>query len=327
MSGIGTQYKNTKNAPNAAEYDELRALPAAELRRRFAKFEADFLSGLQLFINDKAQKLVLNHAEIDIIGYKKRPRKTILTYSAEPIKSVKILGWQYHKAYGDSALRYQVFKKNEYNWSEWRWLNGANPNAKIVIDNPPQTSKIKGFLQFISIGFDHVMPLGWDHILFIIGMALSSILWRHLLLLVSSFTLAHTLTLGLAMLGVVEVSARIVEPLIAFSIAYVAFENLLPKQSIRRKSLVVFLFGLVHGLGFASMLKTFQMPPNSFLSTLIGFNIGVELAQIVIIFAVLMLLFLLHILGLNQRKLPHAPGEIIALSVGFIDFHRARPIS
>jgi hypothetical protein len=115
-------------------------------------------------------------------------------------------------------------------------------------------------------------------------------LWRKLLLLVTTFSVALSLTLGLGMFGVVEVSARFVEPLIAFSIAYVAIENLFINQSIRRKSIVVFLFGLIHGLGFATMLKEFEMKDDSFLTTLIGFNVGVELAQIVVVLGVVIVL-------------------------------------
>ncbi len=301
MTGIGTQYKKTTDAPTSAEYDELRALAPYILRQRFKNFETKFLDKLQLNINNQVSNLHLKNVKIDIVGYKKRSRKTILTYSTQLREWPKILSWQYGKDYGDSALRYQIFKKDEYNWSQWQWLrNGAS--RVINIDHPEPISTIQRFYQFISIGFDHVIPLGWDHILFIIGMALSSLLWRRLLLLVSVFTLAHTLTLGLAMIGAVEVSPRIIEPLIAFSIAYVAIENLLTKQSIKRKSIIVFLFGLVHGLGFASMLKSFEMSPDNFLSTLIGFNIGVELAQSVIVLGVVLFLFFIKILGLDYKK-------------------------
>jgi len=147
-------------------------------------------------------------------------------------------------------------------------------------------------------------------------MALSSLLWRKLLLLVTTFTLAHTLTLGLAMYGMVEISPRIVEPLIAFSIAYVAIENLLIKQSIKRKSIIVFLFGLIHGLGFATMLKEFEMAPETFLTTLIGFNVGVELAQIVIVSGVVVLLLTLRALQINYRQLAIVPISILIAMIG-----------
>jgi hypothetical protein len=317
MTGIGTQYKNTTDAPTSAQYDELRALEPTMLRERFKDFESQFLNSLKFAVNGQTQTLILTNAKLDIVGYKKRPRKTILTYQVQLSEWPKTLAWRYGKVYGDSALRYQVYKKDEYNWSQWQWLRSGNPSGVIDINHSEPLSAVQRFYQFTSIGFDHVIPLGWDHILFIIGMALSSLLWRKLLLLVTTFTLAHTLTLGLAMVGVVEVSARIVEPLIAFSIVYVAIENLMTHQSIKRKSIIVFLFGLIHGLGFATMLKEFEMAPEFFVTTLIGFNIGVELAQVVIVLGVVGVLLILHRLKLNYRQLVVVPISILIALIGF----------
>jgi hypothetical protein len=263
------------------------------------------------------QKLALKNTKIDIVGYKKRPRKTVLIYQVKLNEWPKTLTWQYGKIYGDSALRWQMYKKDEYNWSQWQWLRDGNSSGIIDINHAEPVGIIQRFVEFVKIGFNHVIPLGWDHILFIIGMALSSLLWRRLLVLVSSFTLAHTLTLGLAMFGLVEISPRIIEPLIAFSIAYVAIENLIIKQSIKRKTLVVFVFGLIHGLGFASMLKSFEMTTEYFSTTLIGFNVGVELAQIVIIFTVVLVLIILRALKFNYRKLAIIPTSIIIALIGF----------
>jgi hypothetical protein len=317
ISGIGTQYKNTIDSPNAAQYDTLRALEPDVLRERFKDFEAEFLNSFEFSINNKVQKLALKNTKIDIVGYKKRPRKTVLIYQVQLNEWPKTLEWQYGKIYGDSALRWQMYKKDEYNWSQWQWLREGNSSGIIDINHTEPVGMLKRFIEFVKIGFDHVIPLGWDHILFIIGMALSSLFWNRLLVLVSSFTLAHTLTLGLAMFGLVEISPRIIEPLIAFSIAYVAIENLLIKQSIKRKTLVVFIFGLIHGLGFASMLKNFEMTSEYFLTTLIGFNIGVELAQIVIIFTVVAVLIILRALKFNYRQLAVIPTSIIIALIGF----------
>ncbi|MBW5289913.1 MAG: putative membrane protein [Candidatus Ruthia sp. Apha_13_S6] len=316
MTGIGTQYKNTTDAPNSAQYDTLRSLTADDLREQFKTFETEFLNYILLTINERPQQLTLTSAKIDIVGYKKRPRKTLLTYSTQLKKWPKTLSWQYNKTYGDSALRYQVYKEGEYNWSQWRWLRNGATSGMIDINHPEPITTMQRILQFVSIGFDHVIPLGWDHILFIIGMVLSSMKWRRLLLLVSAFTLAHTLTLGLAMLGIVQISGRIIEPLIAFSIAYVAIENLLPNQSIKRKSIIVFLFGLVHGLGFASMLKSFKMSSDNFLTTLISFNVGVELAQIVIVLGVVLLLFFIKSLNLDYKKIVIIPISIVISLIG-----------
>ncbi|KAA0454933.1 MAG: HupE/UreJ family protein [Candidatus Thioglobus sp.] len=316
ISGIGTQYKKTTDAPNSNKYDELRKLKPAALRQKFANFEAQFLRKLQLTINQQVQTLQLKKTFIDIVGYTKRPRKSVLTYVAQPKQLAKTLTWKYDKAAGDSAMRYQIFKKDEYNWSQWQWLRGGKSSGNIDINHPKNMGALQRFGQFVQIGFEHVIPLGWDHILFIIGMALSTLLWRKLLLLVSSFTLAHTLTLGLAMFEVVQISAKIIEPLIAFSIAYVAIENLNIKQSMRRKIIVVFLFGLIHGLGFANMLKSLALKNEGFITTLIGFNVGVELAQITIVAGIVAILLTARSWKLDYQKWLIIPSSILIALLG-----------
>jgi len=176
---------------------------------------------------------------------------------------------------------------------------------KIDLENIVLESDFEKFIKFIKIGFNHVLPLGLDHILFIIAMSLSLMPLKHLLILVTSFTLAHTITLGLSMLGLIEISANIVEPLIALSIAWIAMENILSKSkySIQRKSIVVFIFGLLHGLGFAYMLKAFDMRKDDFMTTLIGFNVGVELAQVFIIVLSLMIAYLIKLISPKLHRI------------------------
>lgn len=315
MTGIGTQYKNTTDAPTSTEYDKLRNLSPEALRNSFKKFELQFLNDIQLSINHKVQTLHIENVKIDFIGYKKRPRKTVLTLTTQLDQRIKTLTWQYLKDSGDSALRYQVFEKNKYNWQPWQWLrNGESSNINITHHDP--VSAVQRLFKFIAVGFNHVLT-GWDHILFIIGIALFPLLWKKLLLFISVFTLAHSLSLGLSMFGLVEISPRIIEPLIAFSITYVAIENLFPKQSIPRKSIIIFLFGLVHGLGFADMLKNFEMQIGHFSTTLIGFNIGVELAQIVIVLSVISSLFVIRLCHLDIKKIAIIPFSILIALVGF----------
>jgi len=316
ISGIGTQFKNTKDSPNSSQYDELRALEPEDLKKRFLEFEELFLKRINLQINGKLVSLNLIKSKIDIIGYKKRPRKSILTYSAQLKYWPNTMSWSYDKIYGDSALRYRFFKIDEYTWNDWAWLRNGTPSGLINLDHPQVLTTKERITQFIGIGFDHVIPLGWDHILFIVGMALSSLIFKNLFILVTTFTLAHTLTLGLAMYGVIEVSSRIVEPLIAFSIAYVAIENLITNQSLKRKSIIVFFFGLIHGLGFATMLKEFSMTRDNFLTTLISFNVGVEIAQILIVSLVVCLLLLLRFSKIDYKLYMVNPASIIIAIIG-----------
>ena len=139
------------------------------------------------------------------------------------------------------------------------------------------------FFSFIRAGFVHVVPLGMDHILFVLGLFLLSRMWKPLLWQVTTFTIAHTITLGLATTGLVYVPGSVVEPVIAGSIVVIALENVFyPKYSPWRL-LIVFVFGLVHGLGFAGALSELQLPAPSLLVGLLGFNVGVEGGQLTVI--------------------------------------------
>lgn len=140
------------------------------------------------------------------------------------------------------------------------------------------------------LGLQHIVPLGLDHVLFVLGLFFVGGGARHLLLLVSCFTVAHTLTLAASTLGVIALPASLVEPLIAASIVYVGVEGLLDTSANaftrRRKRIrygVVFAFGLLHGLGFASVLSEIGLPDGRFLLALLSFNLGVEIGQLLVL--------------------------------------------
>ena len=139
------------------------------------------------------------------------------------------------------------------------------------------------FGRYVVLGFEHILPKGLDHILFVLGLFFFALKFRPLLIQVTAFTLAHTVTLAMATMGVVTVSPAIVEPLIAASITYVAIENVLRPKLGWWRTAVVFGFGLLHGLGFASVLGEIGLEPARFISGLIAFNIGVEIGQLTVI--------------------------------------------
>ena len=138
-------------------------------------------------------------------------------------------------------------------------------------------------LKWIALGFQHIIPRGLDHIVFVLGLFFLSTGLRQLILQVSCFTLAHSLTLGLATFGIVSVPASIVEPLIAASIVCIALDNLHSEKIARWRLAMVTLFGLLHGLGFASVLNDLDLPPQDFLSSLLLFNLGVEVGQLTVL--------------------------------------------
>lgn len=136
---------------------------------------------------------------------------------------------------------------------------------------------------YIRIGFQHILPKGTDHILFVLALFLSSRHLRPLLWQISAFTVAHTASLGLAAAGVIAPAAGIVEPLIALTIAWAAAENILFKEPSAWRPLLVFGFGLIHGMGFAGAFGDLGLPAGIFWPALIGFNVGVEIGQLAVI--------------------------------------------
>ena len=150
---------------------------------------------------------------------------------------------------------------------------------------------------YLKLGVNHIIPQGFDHILFVISLCLlntkvKSILWQ-----ATAFTVAHTITLALSMKGIIKLPADIVEPLIALSIMFVAIENILLSELKPWRIAIVFMFGLVHGMGFASALNEIGLPRNKFFTSIFSFNVGVEVGQITII----TLMFLLIIIPLGKK--------------------------
>ena len=145
---------------------------------------------------------------------------------------------------------------------------------------------------YLQLGYTHILPLGLDHILFVLSLFLLNPKLKPILWQATAFTVAHTITLGLAMYEVIKPPTNIVEPVIALSIMYVALENIFSPKLKASRIGIVFLFGLIHGMGFASALTELGLPKNGYFSSLIMFNIGVELGQITVILAAFLLLAL-----------------------------------
>lgn len=139
------------------------------------------------------------------------------------------------------------------------------------------------FWRYLMLGFEHILPKGLDHILFVLGLFLLSTQLKPLLWQVTAFTVAHSVTLALSMLDVVSLPERPVETLIALSIAYVGIENVLTSRLHVWRTALVFAFGLLHGLGFAGVLQELGAPTDRFVPALVGFNVGVELGQLAVL--------------------------------------------
>ena len=170
------------------------------------------------------------------------------------------------------------------------WLEGGQTSAPFALAAPPPAAtRWQTVRRYLVLGFTHIMPNGFDHMLFVLGIYLLSGRARSVLAQVSAFTVAHSITLGLSLYGVVAASSRIVEPLIAVSIAYVAIENIFLAELRSRRVALVFAFGLLHGMGFAGALKDLGLPRSEFLTALLAFNTGVEGGQLAVIGAAVLL--------------------------------------
>lgn len=137
--------------------------------------------------------------------------------------------------------------------------------------------------RYVVFGFTHIVPGGLDHILFILGLFFLARDAFSLLVQVTLFTLAHSLTLGLSLQGVVSLPTQWVEVAIALSIVFVAAENLVHSELGRWRSWMVFASGLVHGLGFAHAFEETAVAPGDFLPALFSFNVGIELGQLCVV--------------------------------------------
>ncbi|MEO0365219.1 MAG: HupE/UreJ family protein [Pseudomonadota bacterium] len=154
----------------------------------------------------------------------------------------------------------------------------------------------------VLIGLDHILPGGLDHILFVLAVVMSIQNVRTLVILISMFTLAHSVSLALVAFGFPSPPSQFVELLIAASIVYVALENLIRKKKPRHRWFVIFLFGLLHGFGFASFFSDLDTPVATFVPAIIGFNFGVEVGQLCVVVVALIALTVLRHIGEAQQQ-------------------------
>ncbi|MEO0318003.1 MAG: hypothetical protein RL404_1680 [Pseudomonadota bacterium] len=168
---------------------------------------------------------------------------------------------------------------------------------------------------FFLLGVEHIAT-GYDHLLFLLALILCGGSLVQLLKIITAFTLAHSLTLGAAALDIVTLPSAMVEAVIALSIAYVAFENLYPRYAVSRRWAVSFLFGLVHGFGFSSVLKEIGLPKDSLLLSLLNFNLGVEAGQLAAVVIVVPLLTWLRTTSFETRVVRGMSLVVLAVGLG-----------
>jgi hydrogenase/urease accessory protein HupE len=171
----------------------------------------------------------------------------------------------------------------------------ANAQLTVTAASPSPRQAISSFLEFVALGVKHILT-GYDHLLFLFGLLVVARGFGSSLGIITSFTIAHSITLAVATVHLVQIPGRIVEPLIAASIVFVGIENLLRVDVPKARRMVAFAFGLIHGFGFASALREAGIGSDSggIVLPLFSFNLGVELGQIMIAAAVLPIIWKLR---------------------------------
>lgn len=185
----------------------------------------------------------------------------------------------------------------------------VHPSALPSTWQTPLAAASQTLLNYLELGVEHVV-IGFDHIAFVIGITLATGSLRHIMQRISVFTLAHSLTLIIAALQVVTLPSPLVESVIALSVIYIGASLWFPRWHTGYLP-IIFIFGLLHGLGFAAALADIGLPSGFLLPSLISFNVGVEVGQLAIVALTLAGLALAHRLRLPQRYLINAAAVTI----------------
>ena len=197
-----------------------------------------------------------------------------------------------HNIHVTRWLELQGLSSDPFNYDQGTAANGTYVENQLA--DPLSGAKLSAFQRFwyvqfgalsryLRLGFHHIVPYGADHILFVLGLFFLGITWRKLISQTTVFTIAHGTTLYLSTQGIFSLPSWLVEPGIALSIMFIALENIFKPKLNAFRLAVVFFFGLVHGLGFASSLKALTLPRHEFLMALLGFNFGVDFGQLFVI--------------------------------------------
>ena len=180
------------------------------------------------------------------------------------------------------------------------WQFAFTPETREARVRLDDTGARSGAGSFVRLGIEHILT-GYDHLLFLLGLMLPGGGVLALAKIITAFTLAHSATLSLAVLDIVVLPERLIEAVIALSIAAVAAENLLLQATVTRRWVVSFCFGLVHGFGFSTALREMGLPAHGLLLSLFGFNTGVELGQALVVAVALPVLVVVRRAGYERR--------------------------
>ena len=288
----------------------------ADVDRRIRALGDVLLDQLELRVDDRQAPLEIQSLQ----RVTARPEQIQIVMTARVSNANASLRWRTSLFFGSYPLAVRAAgtaPESASDADDYEWLSGSETSRPYSLSS--LSSSENGWTRtgrLIAIGFTHIVPGGLDHVLFVLGLFLLAGGARSLLLQISAFTLAHSVTLALAVTGWVSVPARIVEPLIALSIAYVAVENLFATSISRRRLAVVFVFGLLHGLGFAEALGALGLSRAHLATTLIGFNAGVELGQLAVVAGAALIVRALPMTPDVCRQLVARPASVAIAGAG-----------
>jgi hypothetical protein len=312
LAGIDlSQFSFMNDSEQSDDYDRLRGLDVSDLTAEFNTAWPNLSNDIQIIQNGQPLALSLITLTVDDIDNDEIARYSVATISGAITGSGPITV-QFPKSLGEVVVRQEGVE---------------NPLTQLLdagtVSDPIMAAGLEAaksgwgtFVEYIPVGFDHIVPKGLDHILFVLGIFFLGAGWRALIWQISAFTLAHTVTLALGALEIVVISGSIVEPLIAASIVFVAVENLMTTSLNTWRPVIIFGFGLLHGLGFASVLGDFGLPEGQFIPALIGFNIGVEVGQLTVVAVAAILLTLPFARVDWYRRAIAMPASIFIALVG-----------
>lgn len=273
--------EDTEAAPEAEIYDALRALEPDAFMAQFDANWPRMADAIEVIVDGTPVTLELTSIEVPEVGDVEVVRQSVLTFAGDIAAGAEAVQIGWPAEYGVLVVRQMGV---DAGWDGY--LSGGGLTDPVALAGGDEMSGGEAFVRFIPVGVEHIVPLGLDHILFVLGLFFLSVKMRPLLLQVTAFTAAHTVTLALATLGYVNIPDEhmwIVESIIAASIVYVAVENIFTDGLNPWRPAIIFAFGLLHGLGFASVLGAYGLPDNAVIPALLGFNIGVELGQLAVI--------------------------------------------
>lgn len=271
--------ENTDAAPQSNAYDRLRMFEPEDLVAQLETAWPRLAQGMRLTTRAGAPvPMQIDTIESSEIGDASLPRPTRVILTGNLPAGTDAVRFHWGRGQGALVLRHSGARDGLA-----IYLAGGATSDPIPVAGGTDQGALSVLAAYVPVGFAHILPRGLDHILFVLGLYFFSTRLRPLVWQITAFTAAHTVTLALGALGMVRLPPELVEPLIAASIVFVAVENIFAARLHAWRPAIVFGFGLLHGLGFASVLGEFGLPEGQFLPALLGFNIGVEIGQLTVV--------------------------------------------